>query len=172
MRNDTNSPAANRGSYSKRFPSLPSSPSLSSFALQFIVMRKKTERHLRKEEERKMRHQAKHQERRGSSKGGGGGGDSSKASPSRRSSRSGRASKDSLSDGGSFRGPEVGMWVEAVRAEQQKGEVRSSSSNSSAAVYLSPFPHPSLLSPFLPPLLSQERYAEAVKEHEEMIERR
>ena len=64
------------------------------------------------------------------------------------------------------------MWVEAVRAEQQKGEVRSSSSNSSAAVYLSPFPHPSLLSPFLPPLLSQERYAEAVKEHEEMIERR
>ena len=64
------------------------------------------------------------------------------------------------------------MWVEAVRAEQQKGEVRSSSSNSSAAVYLSPFPHPSLSSPFLPPLLSQERYAEAVKEHEEMIERR
>ncbi len=63
------------------------------------------------------------------------------------------------------------MWVEAVRAEQQKGEVRSSS-NSSAAVYLSPFPHPSLLSPFLPPLLTQERYAEAVKEHEEMIERR
>ena len=109
------------------------------------IQRKKTERHLRKEEERKMRHQAKHQERRGSNKGGGGGGgNSSKASPSRRSSRSGRASKDS-SDGGSYRGPEVGMWVEAVRAEQQKGGVRSSSSNSSAAVYLSPFPHPSLI---------------------------
>merc|ERR1719327_2403394 len=54
---------------------------------EFIIMRKKTERHLRKEEERKMRHQAKHQERRGSNKGGGGGGNSSKASPSRRSSR-------------------------------------------------------------------------------------
>ena len=141
---------ANRGSYSKRL--LPSPPlSLSSFALQFILMRKKTERHLRKEEERKMRHQAKHQERRGSNKGGGGGGgNSSKASPSRRSSRSGRASKDS-SDGGSYRGPEVGMWVEAVRAEQQKGEVRSSSNSNSSSISLTlPLTLPSH-HPFLPP---------------------
>ena len=65
------------------------------------------------------------------------------------------------------------MWVEAVRAEQQKGEVRSSSSNSSAAVSLSPFPSPfPLITPSFRLSLTQERYAEAVKEHEEMIERR
>ena len=64
------------------------------------------------------------------------------------------------------------MWVEAVRAEQQKGEVRSSS-NSSAAVSLSPFPSPfPLITPSFRLSLTQERYAEAVKEHEEMIERR
>ena len=63
------------------------------------------------------------------------------------------------------------MWVEAVRAEQQKGEVRSSSSSSADSIS-----HPCLIT--LPPHhpsfrpSSQERYAEAVKEHEEMIERR
>ena len=65
------------------------------------------------------------------------------------------------------------MWVEAVRAEQQKGEVRSRSSNSSAdSISLtlpSSFP---LINPSFRLLLTQERYAEAVKEHEEMIERR